>query len=141
MTTDIVLSATPAFPFTVQRYPPSASRGAFGMVRTRPLSVIVVPGTNARPSVLLQAYTSGRLINVQIIHCILCISHIQRRERDGAVVCSVGLRIERSWVRSSQASPCCVLEQDTYMYLPTVLVKPRKRGLRPDMTGKLLTGT
>ena len=32
-------------------------------------------------------------------------------------------------------SPCCVLEQYT------VLVIPRKRWLRPDMTEKLFTGT
>ena len=47
----------------------------------------------------------------------------------------VGLLIEKSWVRSPQASPCCVREQDTL--LPTVLVKPRKRWLRPDMTENL----
>ena len=35
------------------------------------------------------------------------------RERGGVVVSSVGLRIKRSWVRSPQAAPCYVLEQDT----------------------------
>ena len=40
---------------------------------------------------------------------------------------------------SKPTSPCCVLEQDTF--LPKVLVIPRKRWLRPDMTEKLLTGT
>ena len=48
----------------------------------------------------------------------------------------------RSWVRTPQASPCCVLEQGTSTpYSTGVLVKPRKRWLRPDMTEKLLTGT
>ena len=43
-------------------------------------------------------------------------------------------------VRSSLRSPCCVLEQDTFTS-PKVLVIPRKRWLRPDMTEKLLAGT
>ena len=45
---------------------------------------------------------------------------------------SVGLRIERSWVRSPQASPCCLLEQDT------LTVQPRKRWLRPDIDRKIV---
>ena len=65
---------------------------------------------------------------------VLCILHRQvfvmsatpkgRTLHDGA---------ERSWVRSPQAAPWRVLEQDTL--LPTVLVNPR-----PDMTEKMLTG-
>ena len=43
-------------------------------------------------------------------------------------------------VRSSLRSPCCVLEQDTFTS-QKVLVIPRKRWLRPDMTEKLFTGT
>ena len=43
-------------------------------------------------------------------------------------------------VRSSLRSPCCILEQDTFTS-QKVLVIPRKRLLRPDMTEKLLTGT
>ena len=42
-------------------------------------------------------------------------------------------------VRSSLRSPCCILEQDTFT-AQKVLVIPRKRWLRPDMTEKLLTG-
>ena len=34
-----------------------------------------------------------------------------------------------------------VVPSSTTHYLPTALVKPRKRWLRPDMTEKLLTGT
>ena len=57
-----------------------------------------------------------------------------------------GLVIERPnperevGVRSSLRSPCCVLEQDTFTS-QEVLVIPRKRWLRPDMTEKLFTGT
>ena len=36
--------------------------------------------------------------------------------------------------------PCCVLEQGTFTP-PKVLVIPRKRWLRPNMTEKLFTGT
>ena len=43
-------------------------------------------------------------------------------------------------VRSSLGSPCCVLEQDTFTS-QKVLIIPRKRSLRPDMTVKLFTGT
>ena len=43
-------------------------------------------------------------------------------------------------VRSSLRSPCFILEQDTFTS-QKVLVIPRKRWLRPDMTEKLLTGT
>ena len=43
-------------------------------------------------------------------------------------------------VRSSLASPCCILEQDTFAS-QKVLVIPRQRWLRPDMTEKLLTWT
>ena len=40
----------------------------------------------------------------------------------------------RGWgLRSSLRSPCCVLEQDTFTS-QKVLVIPRKRWLRPDMT-------
>ena len=46
---------------------------------------------------------------------------------------------ERSGVRSSLRSPCCILEQDTFTS-QKVLVIPRKRWLHPDMTEKLLTG-
>ena len=53
---------------------------------------------------------------------------------------SVGLWSERSWVRSSLRSACCILEQDTFTS-QKVLVIPRKRWLCPDMTEKLLTGT
>ena len=35
--------------------------------------------------------------------------------------------------------PCCVLEQDIFTPLPKVLVIPRKRWLRPNMTEKLFT--
>ena len=42
-------------------------------------------------------------------------------------------------VRSLLSSPCCVLEQDTFTS-QNVLVIPRKRWLRPDMTEKLFTG-
>ena len=47
-------------------------------------------------------------------------------------------------VRSSLRSLCCILEQDTFTSQKVqlrVLVIPRKRWLRPDMTEKLLTGT
>ena len=44
-----------------------------------------------------------------------------------------------SGVRSSLGSPCCFLEQDTFTS-QKVLVLPRKRWLRPDMTEKVLTG-
>ena len=44
------------------------------------------------------------------------------------------------FVRSSLRSPCCILEQDTFTS-QKVLVIPRKRWLRPDMTETLLTGT
>ena len=37
-------------------------------------------------------------------------------------------------------SPCCVLEQEAFTS-PKVLVIHRKWLLRPDMTGKLFTGT
>ena len=50
---------------------------------------------------------------------------------------SVGLRSERSRVRFSLRSPFCILEQDTYT-AKKVLVIPRKRWLRPDMTEKSL---
>ena len=43
-------------------------------------------------------------------------------------------------VRSSLRSPCCVIEQDTFTS-QKVMVIPRKRWLRSDMTEKLLTGT
>ena len=43
-------------------------------------------------------------------------------------------------VRSSLRSPCCVLEQDTFTS-QKVLVIPRKRWLRPDMTKQSLTET
>ena len=36
--------------------------------------------------------------------------------------------------------PCCALQQDTFPPRK-VLVIPRKRWLRPDMTGKVLTWT
>ena len=36
--------------------------------------------------------------------------------------------------------PCCILEQ-RHIYSPKVLVVPRKRWLRLDMTEKLLIGT
>ena len=42
--------------------------------------------------------------------------------------------------RSSLGSPCCILEQNTFTS-QKVLVIPRKRWLRPDMTEILLTGT
>ena len=45
-----------------------------------------------------------------------------------------------SGVRTSVRSPCCVLEQDTFTS-QKVLVIPRKRLLRHDMTEKLFTGT
>ena len=61
------------------------------------------------------------------------------RRRGDLVVC-VGLRSERSGVRSSLRSPCCKLEQYTII-AQKLLVIPRKRCLRPDMTVKLLTGT
>ena len=43
-------------------------------------------------------------------------------------------------VRSSLRLPCCVLEQDTFTS-QIVLVIPRKRWLRPEMTEKLFFGT
>ena len=43
-------------------------------------------------------------------------------------------------MRSSLRSPCCVFDQDA-VYFPKVLVIPRNRLLRPDMTEKLLTMT
>ena len=49
-----------------------------------------------------------------------------------------------SGVRAPLGSPCCVLEQDIFTPPPSpkkVLVIPRKRWLRPNMTEKLLTGT
>ena len=42
--------------------------------------------------------------------------------------------------RPSIGLPCCVLEQDTFTS-QKVLVIPRKRWLRPDMTEILFTGT
>ena len=42
-------------------------------------------------------------------------------------------------VRSSLRSPCCILQQDT-VTSQKVLVIPRKRWLRPDMTKTVLTG-
>ena len=45
-----------------------------------------------------------------------------------------------SGVRSSLRLPCCILEQDTFTSTK-VLVIPRKRWPRPNMTEKLLTGT
>ena len=50
------------------------------------------------------------------------------------------LRSERSWVRSLLGSPCFIIEQDTFTS-QKVLVIPRNRWLRPDMTEKLLTWT
>ena len=47
---------------------------------------------------------------------------------------------ERSVVRSSLRSPCCVLKQATFT-LHKVLVIPRKRWLHPGITEKLFTGT
>ena len=41
----------------------------------------------------------------------------------------------------TQVKPRCVLEQGTLFYSPKVLVIPRKRWLRPNMTEKLFTGT
>ena len=46
---------------------------------------------------------------------------------------------EVAGVRSSIRSPCCIHEQDIFTSLK-VLAIPRKRWLRPDMTGKMLTG-
>ena len=40
----------------------------------------------------------------------------------------------------TRVKPCCVLEQATII-LQKVLVIPRKRWLRPNMTEKLFTGT
>ena len=40
----------------------------------------------------------------------------------------------------TRVKPCCVLEQDTFTP-QKVLVIPRKRWLRPNMTEKLFTGT
>ena len=40
----------------------------------------------------------------------------------------------------TRVKPCCVLEQGTFTP-PKVLVIPRKRWLRPNMTEKLFTGT
>ena len=55
---------------------------------------------------------------------------------------SVGLRSERSGVRSSLRSPCCILKQDRPTFTSQkVLVIPRKRWLRPNMTEKLFTGS
>ena len=42
-------------------------------------------------------------------------------------------------VRSPQAAPCCVLEQDTLT--PYSMSKPRKRWLCADLTERLLIGT
>ena len=53
---------------------------------------------------------------------------------------ALGLRSERSGVRSSLRTSCCILEQDTFT-AQNVLVMPMKRWLGPDMTEKLLTGT
>ena len=54
---------------------------------------------------------SSLVILVITLHC---------RESVGVMVMCWTLNIiKRSWVRSLQASPCCVLEQDT-----TVLIKP-----------------
>ena len=51
-----------------------------------------------------------------------------------------GLRIQRSGVRATLGTPCCVLEQSN-AYLPLkVLVIPRKRLLRHIMTKNCLTG-
>ena len=48
---------------------------------------------------------------------------------------SVEFRIESSGIRFSLRSPCCILQQDTFSS-PKVLVIPKKRWLRPDMTQK-----
>ena len=40
----------------------------------------------------------------------------------------------------TEVKPCCVLEKGTFTP-PKVLVIPRKRWLRPNMTEKLFTGT
>ena len=49
----------------------------------------------------------------------------------------MGLQSERSGVRSSLGSPCCILEQDT-LTSQKVLIIPRKQWLRPDMTEKIV---
>ena len=45
-----------------------------------------------------------------------------------------------SGVRFSLGSPCCVIEQDKFTS-QKVLIIPRKRWLRPDITEKLFTWT
>ena len=51
------------------------------------------------------------------------------------------IRCANDNVRYSLMSPCCILEQDRPTFTSKkVLVIPRKRWLRPDMTEKLLTG-
>ena len=56
------------------------------------------------------------------------------------VVRASGLRIGRPRVLSSAGSVCCFLEQRN-IYSPKVLVIPRNRWLRLNMTEKLFTGT
>ena len=73
--------------------------------------------------------------------CILIRSALPRYgERGGLVVNasdsgSRGRRFEPHWVK-----PCSVLEQGTFTP-KKVLIIPRKRWLRPNMTEKLFTGT
>ena len=52
----------------------------------------------------------------------------------------LGLQIQRSGVRGPLGSPCCVLEQDIFSP-KKVLVIPRKRWLRPNITENYFTGT
>ena len=74
--------------------------------------------------------TTGSFALARLIYC-----PDQLLERSGSVV-SACIDIEGLWVRASQASLHCVLEQDINPCL--VLVQPRKRC--PNITEKLLTG-
>ena len=84
-----------------------------------------------RPKYQVSVYrTIGPLVLVD------CIQDILPNSNRGAwwpSVQGLGLRSERSRVRSSRGSPCCVLKQNA-LTPQKYWFKPRKRSLRPDKT-------
>ena len=92
---------------------------------------------------LVDLFFSGATCSTLVIPNLLVVAYRQilsfpAPERGGLVVNASDPEVGGS--SPTRVKPCCVLEQDTFTP-QKVLVIPRKRWLRPNMTEKLFTGT